>query len=305
MKVFKRIVIGFGALILFVVLWGLVEPYFINTEEEAAAITNLPEEWEGQEIAVIGDFQVGMWMDNTWTIERVVDRLIEREPAAVLLTGDHVYHVKKGSEKELDQVLELLEPLAETDIPVMTVMGNHDYSMEKKDHEPDTAYVEKMSEKFEELGIHVLENEHFVLNLTPDGTAEGEPDGQSLYIGGIGSSWAAMANVEETLSGIPDDAPRFMLMHNPQAFKSIPADSAPAATAGHTHGGQISIPFTPHWSYMTLFKGEEVHAAGWAEADFGEKRNLLYVNPGIGFSDVPLRFTTPPEITYFELKQKS
>ncbi|MBM7579107.1 hypothetical protein [Jeotgalibacillus terrae] len=53
---------------------------------------------------------------------------------------------------------------------------------------------------------------------------------------------------------------------------------------------------------MTLFKGEEVHADGWTEKDFGQNGNRLYVNPGIGFSDVPLRFATPPEVTYFELK---
>lgn len=304
MKIFKRIIISLGALILFVVLWGLIEPYFINTEVETAEIPNLPEEWEGQELAVIGDFQVGMWMDNTWTIERAVRQIIEREPAAVLLTGDHVYHVKKGSEKELDQVLDLFQPLADSGIPVMTVMGNHDYSMEKKDHDPDTEYVEMMSEKFEEMGIIVLQNEHLTLNLN-DGTAEvGEEDENSFYIGGVGSTWAGMDDVEKTLSGIPDDAARFMLMHNPQAFKSIPGGSAPAAAAGHTHGGQISIPFTPHWSYMTLFKGEKVTTDGWAEVDFGEEGNRLYVNPGIGFSDVPLRFTTPPEITYFVLKEK-
>ncbi|MFB1081912.1 metallophosphoesterase [Jeotgalibacillus sp. JSM ZJ347] len=304
MKIVKRILFTLSALIFFVMLWGLIEPYFINTEEETAEITGLPEVWEGQELAVIGDFQVGMWMDNTWTIERVVKRIIERKPAAVLLTGDHVYHVKKGSEKELNEVLELLQPLADSDIPVMTVMGNHDYSMEKKDHEPDTKYVEMMSEQFEEIGITVLQNEHLTLNLN-DGVMEiGKEDANSLYIGGVGSSWAGMDDVEKTLAGIPDTAARFILMHNPQAFKSIPGGSAPAAAAGHTHGGQISIPFTPHWSYMSVFKGEDVQAAGWTEADFGEEGNLLYVNPGIGFSDVPLRFTTPPEITYFELTQK-
>ncbi|MBM7579106.1 metallophosphoesterase [Jeotgalibacillus terrae] len=243
MKILKRTGIILLALILFVVTWGLIEPYFINTEEEPAEIASLPEGWAGQELAVIGDFQVGMWMDNTWTIERAVDQIIERNPAAVLLTGDHVYHVKKGSEKELNEVLELLQPLADSDIPVMTVMGNHDYSLEKNDDKPDTAYVENMTQRFEEIGIHVLQNEHLVLNLTDNGAVVGEADEESLYIGGIGSSWAGRADAEKTLSGIPDDAPRFMLMHNPEAFQSIQGGLSPVAAAGHTHGGQISIPF--------------------------------------------------------------
>lgn len=46
-----------------------VEPYLIDTEEEVAEIPNLPAAWEGQRVALISDWQVGMWLDNTNTIQ--------------------------------------------------------------------------------------------------------------------------------------------------------------------------------------------------------------------------------------------
>jgi len=48
-------------------------------------IPNLPEEWAGEIITVITDFQIGMWMDNNSAIPRVVDRIIGMEPKVVLI----------------------------------------------------------------------------------------------------------------------------------------------------------------------------------------------------------------------------
>jgi hypothetical protein len=88
-------------------------------------------------------------------------------------------------------------------------------------------------------------------------------------------------------------------MHNPETFAAIP-DVGAIALAGHTHGGQIRIPFTPEWTLLTYVAGDRVHADGWIE-DYGEPSNRLYVNRGIGFSLLPLRINCPPEITLFTL----
>ena len=89
-------------------------------------------------------------------------------------------------------------------------------------------------------------------------------------------------------------------MHHPDTFASLPAGSAPLAIAGHTHGGQVRLPFLPRWSWMTLAKDEPVHVDGWIQ-DYGAAGNRLYVNRGIGFSTIPIRINCPPEITIFTL----
>lgn len=93
------------------------------------------------------------------------------------------------------------------------------------------------------------------------------------------------------------------MMHNPDTFGRLPPSSAPLAVAGHTHGGQIRIPFTPEWSWITFKSEDEVHADGWID-DYGAPGNRLYVNRGIGFSVVPIRINAPPEITMFTLRSE-
>lgn len=92
------------------------------------------------------------------------------------------------------------------------------------------------------------------------------------------------------------------MMHNPASFALFPANTAPVAVAGHTHGGQIRLPFTPEWSWLTFIKEDRVHADGWIDG-YGKQRNHLYVNRGIGFSILLIRINCPPEITLFTLKQ--
>ena len=90
-------------------------------------------------------------------------------------------------------------------------------------------------------------------------------------------------------------------MHNPDSFEPLPSGTAPLAMAGHTHGGQVRLPFLPEWSWMTFAKEDEVHADGWIDG-YGQPGNRLYVNRGIGFSIIPIRINCPPEITLFTLR---
>ncbi len=87
MTVIKRALIGFVGVLLVLLVWGLVEPYMPATETQAAYIPGLPAAWEGQQIAVLADWQIGMWLDNTATIQQAVAELVARRPAAVLIAG--------------------------------------------------------------------------------------------------------------------------------------------------------------------------------------------------------------------------
>jgi uncharacterized protein len=81
------------AVVSVLLLWGAaIEPRLILDQgEERAMIPNLPPEWEGAEVAVIGDFQIGMWLDNVGMVRRAVAEIAKRRPALALITGDFVY----------------------------------------------------------------------------------------------------------------------------------------------------------------------------------------------------------------------
>lgn len=302
MKILKRLLLLFGSMLIILVVWGLVEPYFINLEKEEAVIPNLPEQWTNEEIAVVGDFQVGMWMDNDATVEKVAERLVELDPAAVLFLGDYIYHSVDSHQKERECVKKLIKPLTDSDIPVFAVLGNHDYGMSSKTAEPNQELAEDMKGLLQEVGITVLHNEAMALNITEDGVEQGNASPESLYLVGLGAYWPENAEPAEAFDGVAETSASFVMMHNPETFATLPAESAPVAVAGHTHGGQMKIPGTPQWSYTALMtENEDDHIYGWIK-DYGAEGNELYINPGIGFSILPLRINCPPEITLFTLK---
>jgi predicted MPP superfamily phosphohydrolase len=285
-----------GVLLSLLVYGAVIEPRVIlDVREENALIPNLPVEWEGRTIAAVADFQVGMWWANTGMIRRVVQELITRRPAAVLLAGDFIYHPDADPRDLVEEVTALLRPLADSGIPTYAVLGNHDWGLNTPEGTKNARAARLTHEALTAAGIHVLHNEATPLPPRSGG-------GVQLYIVGIDSRWAEEADPLAALRGVPAGAARVVFMHNPSTFAEIPAGAAPLAIAAHTHGGQIRIPFTPEWSWLTFTSHDAVHADGWIDG-YGRPGNHLYVNRGIGFSTLPLRINAPPEITVLTLRR--
>ena len=250
---------------------------------------------------MISDFQVGMWLDNATAIPRIVDEIMEREPKVVLILGDYIYHTTDDHKSHMDTVVHYLKPLTDNGYLVYSVLGNHDYSLAKRDDPINYETAARVKSKLEEIGITVLKNESVPLTIENGKMKEVETSDKAFYLAGIGSLWAKEADIEKTFHSIPEEAPRFVMTHNPETFTRFPNHAAPVAVAGHTHGGQFRMPFTPQYSYMDLLESKTVHVDGWIKAE-GNTANKLYVNRGVGFSLVPMRINCAPEITVFTLQ---
>jgi len=85
-----------------------------------------------------------------------------------------------------------------------------------------------------------------------------------------------------------------LLSHYPSTIESIPKDTYDLVLAGHTHGGQVCIPFIGN---PVLSETDSKYARGLFHTEAG----LLYVNSGIGTFFWPVRFLCRPEITVIEL----
>lgn len=296
-------------LVAVVVYGGAIEPRLIlDTEEHTAEIRRLPEAWEGATVAVVADFQVGLWLDNTGMLHRAVEAIVREDPDLVLLGGDFIYHPGQHPGIEVSHVLDILEPLIATGIPTFAVLGNHDWGAVRPIGEgaaPDSGAARMLRDSLEAAGIPLLHNRavavHRTRNRGADPDARETASGGAFYVVGVGSRYMDMDRPQEALAGVPDDAPRIVLFHNPDSFADFPAETAPLAVAGHTHGGQVRLPFTPGWSWLTYTEHDEVHADGWVERSFGKAGNRLYVTRGLGMSIIPMRINCPPELTLFTL----
>ncbi|MDJ0569962.1 MAG: metallophosphoesterase [Pleurocapsa sp. MO_192.B19] len=292
-KILKYIPLGLLGSIALLIIWSFIEPRILNVENETAKIPNLPNSWSGKKIGQITDFQIGLWGDNRGTARRSVAKLIEAKPAVALISGDFIYHPGSNIKPEIETAVDIVRPLVEAGIPTYAVLGNHDYGMSSKSAPPKIEKAERLEMALESAGIEVLQNESVQLQLP--GSKE------SLYLVGVDSLWADRDDVQQALSNLPESSPRITMMHNPDSFEEFPANSAPLAVAGHTHGGQVRVPGFPQWSWLRFTQKDKVYADGWAKG-YGETGNQLYVNPGIGMSIVPIRLFCPPELTFFTLE---
>jgi predicted MPP superfamily phosphohydrolase len=90
---------------------------------------------------------------------------------------------------------------------------------------------------------------------------------------------------------------RLFLYHTPDLAEQVPA--AQLYLAGHTHGGQISVPL--FGALVTLSRHGKRYERGLTALGW---RRWIYVNPGVGVEPmVPLRLGVRPEVTLFELGQ--
>lgn len=286
-----------GVTLLFLALaWSLLEPrILLDVEEVEVVLPDLPPELSGLRIAHLSDPQLGIFLDNDGTFRRAVRRIVRERPDLVLLGGDYVYRGADHPAAELRRVVGILRPIVDAGLPTYAVLGNHDVDTGPEDRGRRGPPGRSVRRALEAIGIRVLHDEAVPVRPRP-----GAPP---LWIVGLAPREAVGARPDVALAGVPRAAPRIVLVHDPLVFRRLPAGAAPLALAGHTHGGQVRVPLTPGWNWLTLTERFPAAAvAEWADAGFGAAGNRLYVNRGIGFSGLPIRFNCPPHLPFLILR---
>jgi len=231
-------------------------------------------------IGVLSDIQT----DRVGDHERsAVDRLMAQKPDLILMPGD-VFQGGPGElERELPALQDLLRRLSAPG-GIFCVEGNTDSPKE-------------LRRILEGTAVRLLEN----------GMEEARVGDRRILIGGLGPRCSApeaqkvMAGME-TLPGGEDI--RILLAHFPDAALGLKSASRiDLVVAGHTHGGQICVPFIG--PLLTLSRVPRSVAAGGLH-DLDGRR--IYVSRGLGMErgNAPrIRFLCPPEITLLTLKTRA
>lgn len=247
-------------------VWGVaIEPRLIEVEEETAAIPDLPAEWEGRRMALIADLQVEMWLNNTDTLRRITTRLVEERPAAVLIAGDFVYEATDDEPDDLDredflefknevaEVVGIVRPLTDARIPVLAVLGNHDYGMMAPQHRKNDRLAGHLRAALEAAGVRVLDAAAVPL-AAPAGEREprggiagarSSVTGAPLYFVGVGSRFAGADRPEVALAQVPNGAARVVMMHNPDSFLLSPSAPRRSPSRGTRTAGRCGCHSSP------------------------------------------------------------
>lgn len=128
------------------------------------------------------------------------------------------------------------------------------------------------------------------------------PDGERLTLIGFSnptSHGRPPATVQSVLRAAPRGKLRFALGHSPDFMRALGPGAVDLALAGHTHGGQVVLPFLG--PPLTLSRLPRRYAGGLQE--YGGLP--LHVSRGIGLergTAPQLRFLCPPEICVLEVR---
>jgi predicted MPP superfamily phosphohydrolase len=250
-----------------------IEPRWIKVTRPVVDLPALPAAWDGLRIAHLTDLHHGraVSMDHV----RKAVRLANAEtPDLTVVTGDFVT-AGRGVVAELSSVLAgLAAPLG-----VFAVLGNHD-------HWAGAAGVRAVVAAG---GLKLIDNRHVVLRRA----------GSPLVLAGVGDLWEDWQDLAGALAGAPEGAPTLLLCHNPDyADLMPPAPRVDLMLSGHTHGGQVKVPFAGR---PRLPIRNPRYAAGLARGP----RCPVYTSRGIGLVSPAVRFNCRPELPVITLRRRN
>lgn len=216
--------------------------------------------------------------------KRLIEKIESTSPDIIVIAGDvaDTYGKVGGSYEPLFRALPKIAP-------TFLVLGNHEYSA-RRDVE--------ISGNAVNCGIHVLDDMCVELNVR----------GDTLNIIGL-SDYYRENVISQTLAERLDLVPvtdfmrrcNILISHRPAELEDIADRGIDIMLCGHTHGGQMRIPFiggvfAPH-SHRLFPK----YDMGF----FGIKNMNLIISSGLGASCIPLRFCNRPEIAVIDLESKN
>ena len=230
-------------------------------------VPNLPKELAGLRVAQLTDLHRGRLTSDD-LIRRAVAHVCAWRPDLILLTGDFV----DSDPADIGPCMRLIAPLTAACQAVYAVPGNHDAK----------AGLEQVQTALRGEGIVFLKNQNVRLAY-------------GLWIVGLDEDYHGRPDIAQAFAGMEPNAPALVMAHNPGEADLLTCRAC-VIFSGHTHGGQINVPFFTA-RQLRRIKAKN-YRAGWY--DVGQAR--LYVNRGVGNTEVPFRFRCPPEAALFILQ---
>ncbi|HTZ60698.1 MAG TPA: metallophosphoesterase [Acidobacteriaceae bacterium] len=243
------------------------------------AIPHLPDSFVGMKIAQISDIHFEEYTEASF-LSAVIRNVNALAPGLVVLTGDFVSNNPLPRHMSIRLGYHCAEILSGIECPHRyAILGNHDA----------LAGAPAVTDALQTHEIPVLANSSVPL----------ERNGERIWLAGIRDALLQHPDMAATLpkGRRADREPLILLAHEPDFVDRILGSRVDLVLSGHTHGGQVRLPFMPPLMLPELGM-KYVH--GLFRLSDGMQ---LYVNRGIGTVNLPFRFRCPPEITLITLAQ--
>lgn len=161
--------------------------------------------------------------------------------------------------------------------PTYAILGNHDYEK-----------LEQVERVYQTVGVNLLRNDSVIFKA---------PSGKLINIIGLGDQNEGDDDPAVFHSTVPGlELPTLLISHDPESRHEVSQEDWDIMLCGHTHGGQLGIPFTDHYiSFRSSMP------AGLYDYTNGRK---VFVTRGVG-AILDMRFFCYPEVNFITIQAPS
>lgn len=271
-------VILFGALFCFMGWKVYNDTTNITIENSELKIEDLPDALQGMKIVHISDIQGDEYTGRA-RIDRYIQKVNAQNPDLIIFTGDLISYGTDFINMAAEEF-----GRAEAKYGTFAVVGDHDY----------WAGVEDVRRALEREGIPLLQDENRTVAI--DSTTH-------IQLTGITEVYSKASDpaVVDSLTSSPTNAElKIFASHQvaDQLISSARQNNYDLMLAGHTHGGQIRVPF------MGMSFSASERETEYVSGLYLEEGLPINVNNGLGFTLAPIRYNAPPAITVIKLKKE-
>ncbi len=247
-----------------------VETGWMDINYLRLALPRLDPAFNGYRLVQISDLHVDQWT-SVERLESIVENVNRQHPDLVAITGDFITH---NPDMYAGELTDMLRAIKSKD-GVYAILGNHDH----------TSKPQAVHEIIQRSGLQDATNCVYTLKR---GTA-------GLHIAGVDDYMRHKDRLDLVLQQLPETGAAILLAHEPDfADISAPTGRFDLQLSGHSHGGQIRLPFLG-----TIFLPKD--AKKYPSGMYRLGNMILYTNRGLGAVHLHLRYHSRPEIIVFSL----
>jgi len=269
---FKKIGLAIIIIMISLMVYSLIEPYWIETKVVVVESNQIPADFDGKKIVFLSDTHMGSWpfFDQKRT-DDLVNQVNALHPDMILLGGDYVSDDSSYIGPCFASLSKLKAPLG-----VYGVLGNNDPRKES---------------------LEAMKNAN-ITYIGNNGTWI-ENQGEKIRIGGVGDMITDTQNQDAAIGNANKNDFVMLVSHSPDFFPLLDKSNVDVMLSGHTHGGQMT--FFGIWAPIIHSKYGNKYRTGVIKSN----NSTLVVSNGIGTIIVPMRFFARPQIIVLELKKSS
>jgi len=243
------------------------EKHWVEVTGPRIAIPGLPEAFEGLRLCHVTDVHHGPYLPLD-RVREIVRLALRQAPDAFVVTGDMSHRSERYVPPVWRALGELRAPMG-----VWCVMGNHDH----------WHGIEASRRGAVEAGMVELRNRAAPL----------QRGGSRIWLAGVGDLWEDEQDLAGALRHVPRDEAVVLLTHNPDFADQMDDPRVKLMLAGHSHGGQVSLPLLGPIAVPCKRK----YTRGLVQTDVSQ----IYICRGLGMATVPFRMGSRPELAVIEL----